>query len=87
MVEKKKAVSKKKATREVSKKRLAYLDGKITVKAKENPKRKGTASFKRFELYKKNSTIGAYLKAGGTQRDLDWDAEKEFVKFKPFSSY
>lgn len=53
---------------------------KITVLAKENPKREGSASHKEFSLYAKNKTVGAFLKAGGTAASLRWDSEKEFIK-------
>lgn len=77
----------KKAEPKTNKKREDYLAGKIKVLAKENPKRKGSASFKRFELYSKHPTVGAFLKAGGKQLDLNWDMDKGFINFKPYKSY
>lgn len=59
----------------------AYEDSQsIKVLAKENPKREGSDGYKRFELYRKNKTVGAFLKAGGTAADLRWDVEKGFIK-------
>ena len=52
---------------------------KITLLVKENPKREGSASHKRFELYKKHKTVEAFLKAGGTAADIRWDTAAKFV--------
>lgn len=58
----------------------ANADGDaIKVLAKENPKRAGSASFKRFALYAKNKTVGAFLKAGGTRADLRYDTEHKHI--------
>ena len=54
-------------------------DAKITLLAKENPKRAGSAAHKRFALYSKHTTVAAFLKAGGTRADLRWDAEHKFI--------
>jgi hypothetical protein len=53
---------------------------KITLLAKENPKREGTASFDRFKLYKTGMTIQQYLDAGGTMGDIAWDQKNEYIK-------
>jgi len=76
-----KKVVKKVAEKPVNKAKEAFLAKKITVKAKENPKRKGSASYDRFKLYDKSETVGDFLKKGGTRKDLDWDSEKGFIKF------
>jgi hypothetical protein len=55
-------------------------EAKITVLAKENPKREGSASYKEFELYRKHKTVGAFLAAGGTSASLRWDSEHKFIK-------
>jgi len=58
----------------------ANADGDaIKVLAKENPKRAGSESFKRFALYTKNKTVGAFLKAGGSRSDLRYDSEHKFI--------
>ena len=53
---------------------------KITLLVKDNPKRAGSDSHKRFALYTKNKTVEAFLKAGGTQADLGWDTKHKFIK-------
>lgn len=53
---------------------------KITLLVKENPKRAGTASHKRFALYSKHATSEAYVAAGGLSADLAWDAKRGFIK-------
>ena len=54
-------------------------DDVIKLLAKENPKRAGSASFKRFALYSKVKTVGAFLKAGGSRSDLRYDSEHKFI--------
>lgn len=46
---------------------------KITLLTKENPKREGSASHGRFELYRKSKTVGQFLEAGGTTADVRAD--------------
>ena len=53
---------------------------KITVLAKENPKRAGSAAAKRFELYKKSKTIAEFLAAGGGKGDIAWDEAHKFIQ-------
>ena len=55
-------------------------DMKITVVAKENPKRAKAAE--RFALYKNGMTIGEYVKAGGTVADIRWDVKQNFISVK-----
>lgn len=52
---------------------------KIALLVKENPKRKGSASHKRFALYRNGMTTDAFLKAGGTRSDLRWDTAHKFI--------
>lgn len=56
------------------------IDGKITVLAKENPKRKGTNAFKKFELYKKHKNIASFLEAGGKRSSLRYDEKHGYIK-------
>lgn len=67
-----------------SKKELASKAGpdtrKITLVTKENPKREGTESYKRFELYKKAKTVQAFLDAGGTAADVRFDTKAGHIK-------
>lgn len=46
---------------------------KITLVTKENPKREGSASHARFELYRKAKTVQAFIDAGGTSGDIRYD--------------
>lgn len=81
------AKGKAKAEPKTNEKREKYLAGKIKVLVKENPKRAGSASHDRFELYTKNKTIQEYFDAGGSQKDLNWDMDKGFIEFKTLKSY
>lgn len=53
---------------------------KITLVAKENPKRKDSSSFKRFALYKSGMTVGDFIAKGGTMADVNYDSAKGYVK-------
>lgn len=55
------------------------LETKVKVLVSENPKRAGSASYDRFALYGKGTTVGAFLEAGGTSADLHWDSEHEYI--------
>lgn len=44
-----------------------------------NPKRPGSASHARFELYSQHTTVAAFLAAGGRRADLAWDLERGFI--------
>lgn len=55
-------------------------DAKITVIAKENPRRPGTHGHKIFESYKKLKTVSAVLAAGGKIADIKWDIEHDSIK-------
>jgi hypothetical protein len=54
-------------------------DAKIQVVVAKNPKREGSAGYKRFGLYKTGMTIREFLLAGGKTIDLDWDRERGFI--------
>ena len=54
-------------------------DAKIQVVVAKNPKREGSAGYKRFGLYKTGMTIRDFLIAGGKTIDLDWDRERGFI--------
>ncbi len=59
-------------------------DAQIEVLVAENPKRKGTACYTRFEKYGRGCTVGEYARATGDRRkalqDVAWDVEREFVR-------
>lgn len=54
-------------------------EAKVKVLVKENPRRSGTAAYKRFSLYKSGMTVGEYIKAGGKRGSLLKDVRKGFV--------
>lgn len=57
---------------------------RIKLNVRENPKRKGTASYDRFQLYftKKPKTVAEALKAGIWRADLRWDAARNFIELQ-----
>lgn len=55
-------------------------DRTITLLVTENPKRRGSKSYDRYELYRTHRTVGAFLAAGGSAADLKWDAAHEFIR-------
>jgi hypothetical protein len=59
-----------------------YMKQTIQVNRLENPKRKGSASAKRFELYRNGMTVAEFLKAGGTRGDLNWDVSHEHIELR-----
>lgn len=46
-----------------------------------NPKKEGSASWARFELYRVGMTVDEFLAAGGTMGDVKWDADRDFIRF------
>lgn len=80
-----------KAAKEVSKKekvakpttansRNKYNDNdRIMVLVAENPKRKGTASYDRFQQYHSINTVADALRDGITRADLIWDVKHGFI--------
>ena len=53
---------------------------RITVLAKTNPHRPGSADFDRFNLYKSKMTVEEALKAGVRSRDINWHAAKGCIR-------
>lgn len=53
---------------------------RITVLARENPKKFGAAE--RFALYRNGMTVSAYIAAGGQRRDVAWDVKMKFISVK-----
>ena len=49
---------------------------------KTNPKKKGTECHKRFEAYMHATTIEDAMEKGMTQKDLKWDADRNFCWFR-----
>lgn len=77
---KKPAKAEKKEKKPRKKSASAIVDGKISVLAKANPKRKGTNAFKKFELYKKHKSVADFLEAGGKRSSLRYDEKHGFIK-------
>jgi len=67
------------ADKESSRSAEAFRQQKITLLVKENPKREGSASHARYELYRKAKTVGAFIEAGGKAADVTYDAAHEFI--------
>lgn len=55
-------------------------DRVIRVLAESNPKKKGTKSYDRFELYEDGMTVQQFVRAGGKSADIAWDAERGFIR-------
>lgn len=56
------------------------LDAKITLLAKENPKRASSKAHKIFAKYQSGMTVEAAIKAGIPWRDLRWDSEHKHIR-------
>lgn len=57
-------------------------DAKISLLTKENPKREGSASYKRFEKYKNNMTVQQALDAGLEWPDFRSDQAHGYIAIK-----
>jgi hypothetical protein len=55
-------------------------DYKITVLVDKNPKRTGSVSAKRFDLYKTGMTVSEFISAGGKSADISWDVAHNYIK-------
>ena len=55
------------------------LTGDSFVICQNNPKRPGTASYLRYEMYKSASTKTEFHMLGGTSADLLWDRKKGYI--------
>ena len=55
-------------------------DAVITLLVASNPKRIGTASYERFELYRNEMTVQEFLTTGGRRADLEWDVARKFIR-------
>jgi len=60
-------------------KRAEFAAKTIKVLAEKNPKREGSASFKRFALYKSGMTVGAFVEKGGTLGDVHYDTAHKYI--------
>ncbi len=55
-------------------------DGIIRVLAETNPKKPGSESHTRFQLYEDGITVAAYYERGGRPADISWDSDRGFVR-------
>lgn len=61
--------------------RATFADtAKITLIAKENPKREGTKAHTAFNLYKSGQTVREVLDAGQTRSNLIYDVRHGYIK-------
>lgn len=51
----------------------------ITIKTIDNPKRPGTLSHARYELYQDGMTVAEYLDAGGRTGDINYDVAEGYI--------
>lgn len=56
------------------------LDAKITVIAKDNPKRRGSKEAKRFDRYRNGMTVQAARDLGMDNLNLTGDVERGYIK-------
>jgi hypothetical protein len=61
-------------------KRSSAQQRTITVLVAANPKRPGSATHARFELYRTGMTVAEFLAAGGRSVDLAWDEGHGFIR-------
>lgn len=57
-------------------------DARINILVKENPKRKGSASAKRFDKYAQNMKVADALDKGVKSADIAWDVKHAFIALK-----
>ena len=53
---------------------------KIKLLTKENPKREGSASYDRYELYRTSKTVADFIAAGGSAADIRYDEAKGHIE-------
>lgn len=58
------------------------LEAKIKILVDENPKRKGSASAKRFEKYENGMKVADALAKGVTSADINWDTKHNFIALR-----
>jgi len=51
----------------------------ITIKTIDNPKRLGTLSHARYELYQDGMTVADYVAAGGRTGDINYDVAEGYI--------
>lgn len=53
---------------------------KILTEKKANPKREGSASYDRFELYRDSKTVADFVAAGGSTADIRYDEKAGYIE-------
>ena len=79
MAKKAKKAATKTATR-TERQRKFSDDQKITLLVEGNPRRKGSATYKIYALYKDGMTVGQFLQKGGRLVDVAADVERKHIK-------
>jgi hypothetical protein len=59
---------------------------KIEVMVDENPKRQGSKSHARFELYREAETVQDFINMGGLTADLIYDVQHEFITIEGYEA-
>lgn len=62
--------------------RRAHKTAIIKVLVENNPKRKGTLAYTRFELYRSGMTVAEYIAAGGRTGDVNHDATEGYIELQ-----
>lgn len=75
-----KAEGEKPAKRKITKVTEVDTSKKIKLLVHDNPKRAGSAPFKRFALYKTGMKAETFLEKGGLMIDLKWDVGHGFIE-------
>lgn len=55
-------------------------DNRVISYVAPNPKKQGSSSYTRYELYAVGQTISQFIAAGGTMADVRWDLDRGFIK-------
>lgn len=78
--EKEEAEEVEEGTPKTSRRARYTKDQVITLLVDENPKRKGTMAWDKWEVYEDGMTVGEYLAAGGKRSTLNYDVEKGYIE-------
>lgn len=55
-------------------------DPRVILSVAPNPKKPGSKSWPRYELYRVGMTVSEFVEAGGSMADVAWDTERGFIK-------
>lgn len=62
--------------------RTARVDNRVITSVAKNPKKEGSAAWKRYKLYKVGQTLDGSVQAGVTRADIRWDLAQGFIKVR-----